>query len=198
MTAPRSSLVHRFETVRQMSGLPESAFTGNVSADGSWVVDFAATIQKLKNAADSGKPLTLLGTAFFVRSSAGSSGGKYLHFQLPKGSRVMETGGYKNRSRTMPKTELHALIIKQLGVTPDNIVCEYGMSELSSQAYDGVRPSPGAATLHIQTPSDLQEPTDESSWQRPDGRTPVPTSSISLLGAGANHFPRNRTRSRRR
>ena len=48
----------------------------------------------------------------------------------------METGGYKNRSRTLPKTELHALIERFLGVPRENIICEYGMSELSSQAYD--------------------------------------------------------------
>ena len=28
----------------------------------------------------------------------------------------METGGYKNRSRSMPKEELHALITERLGV----------------------------------------------------------------------------------
>jgi hypothetical protein len=39
----------------------------------------------------------------------------------------------------MPKEELHALITERLGVPPENIVCEYGMSELSSQAY-----APGA------------------------------------------------------
>jgi len=50
--------------------------------------------------------------------------------------RVMETGGYKNRSRSMPKADLHALITERLGVPPENIICEYGMSELSSQAYD--------------------------------------------------------------
>ena len=50
----------------------------------------------------------------------------------------METGGYKNRSRTMPKAELHALITERLGIPPENIICEYGMSELSSQAYDRV------------------------------------------------------------
>jgi hypothetical protein len=30
---------------------------------------------------------------------------------------------------------LHALITERLGVQPENIVCEYGMSELGSQAY---------------------------------------------------------------
>jgi len=133
--APRSSLVYMFETVRQMCGLPGSSFTGNMSADGSWTVDFVATIQRLKDAADTGKPLTLLGTAFSFVHLLDHLVENHLQFQLPKDSRVMETGGYKNRSRTMPKAELHALITKQLGITPDNIICEYGMSELGSQAY---------------------------------------------------------------
>ena len=165
--APRSSLVYMFESVRQMFGLPESAFTGNISTDGSWAVDFEATIQRLRIAADTGRPLNLLGTAFSFVHLLDHLAENHLQFQLPKDSRVMETGGYKNRSRTMPKTELHALITKQLGIMPDNIVCEYGMSELSSQAYSGVRPSPGAATLHIRTPSNFQEPTGNSPLLRP-------------------------------
>jgi len=31
---------------------------------------------------------------------------------------------------------LHAFITERLGVSRENIICEYGMSELSSQAYD--------------------------------------------------------------
>jgi hypothetical protein len=50
----------------------------------------------------------------------------------------METGGYKGRSRALPKPELHRLISTYLGVPGSNVVCEYGMSELSSQAYDTV------------------------------------------------------------
>ena len=71
-----------------------------------------------------------------------------LRVELPAGSRVMETGGYKNRSRSMPKAELHALITERLGVPPENIICEYGMSELSSQAYDS----------EIQPPSSIRQP----------------------------------------
>jgi Acyl-protein synthetase, LuxE len=135
--APHSSLVHMFEIVRQKFGLPESAFAGNISAEGSWLVDFATTIKRLKNAVNTGQPLTLLGTAFSFVHLLDYLMKHDLQFSLPKNSRVMETGGYKNRSRTMPKTELHALITKHLGLTPDNIICEYGMSELSSQAYAG-------------------------------------------------------------
>jgi hypothetical protein len=134
--APQSSLVHMFETIRRKSGRPESAFVGGLAADGSWAVDFTAAIQKLKSAGDSGKPLTLLGTAFSFVHLLDDLAGKNLRFELPASSRVMETGGYKNRSRVLPKADLHALIVERLGVRPENIVCEYGMSELSSQAYD--------------------------------------------------------------
>ena len=133
--APKSSLVHMFECVRERYGLPESSFTGNIAGDGSWTVDFAATVERLKTAMDSGKPLTLLGTAFSFVHLLDHLAENHLKFQLPEDSRVMETGGYKNRSRVLPKEELHALITEWLGVGRESIICEYGMSELSSQAY---------------------------------------------------------------
>jgi Acyl-protein synthetase, LuxE len=132
--APHSSLVHMFETVRRKFGAPDSAFVGDVSADGSWTIDFGAGIQKLKLACEKGKPLALLGTAFSFVHLLDYLAENNLQFRLPKDSRVMETGGYKNRSRELPKSELHKLIKQQLGIS--SVLCEYGMSELSSQAYD--------------------------------------------------------------
>jgi hypothetical protein len=145
--APHSSLVHMFEIIRQQFGLPPSAFTGAVSAEGSWALDCTATIEKLKWASHSGTPLTLLGTAFSFVHLLDHLAENHLRFQLPTGSRVMETGGYKNRSRMLPKAELHALIADRLGVPREDIICEYGMSELSSQAYDSTI-HPPSATLH--------------------------------------------------
>jgi hypothetical protein len=78
----------------------------------------------------------VLGTAFSFVHLLDYLAEKNLRFKLPNESRVMETGGYKNRSRAMPKEELHALIVDRLGVTPSQILREYGLSELSSQAYD--------------------------------------------------------------
>ena len=80
-------------------------------------------------------PVALLGTAFSFVHLLDFLVGKKFHFKLPPGSRVLETGGYKGRSRELPKAELHALITERLGIPPIHIVCEYGMSELSSQAY---------------------------------------------------------------
>jgi hypothetical protein len=59
-----------------------------------------------------------------------------LEIQLPNGSCAMETGGYKGRSRELSKQDLHMEMGRCFGITNDSILCEYGMSELSSQAYD--------------------------------------------------------------
>ncbi|HYV29210.1 MAG TPA: hypothetical protein VFA77_16875, partial [Candidatus Eisenbacteria bacterium] len=83
-------------------------------------------------------PLLILGTAFSFVHLVDYLQHRNLRFQLPPGTCVLETGGYKGRSRELPKEELHNLIDQLLGVPRTHIVCEYGMSELSSQAYDHV------------------------------------------------------------
>ena len=45
--APHSSLVHMFETVRRKLGAPESAFVGQIGADGSWTLDFDAVARRV-------------------------------------------------------------------------------------------------------------------------------------------------------
>jgi hypothetical protein len=125
-----------FESVRRNLAAPESAFVGRAAADGAWTLDFDSSLSVLSEATGKNQPLVLLGTAFsFVHLLDGLSQ-RNLRFALPAGSRVMETGGYKGRSRSLPKAELHALITQLLDIPRSHIVCEYGMSELSSQAYD--------------------------------------------------------------
>ena len=134
--AQRSSLIQMFETVRQKLGAPERAFLGRADAGGAWTLDFDPALVALDSKAGTRKPKLVLGTAFSFVHLLDFLAAKNLRLTLPPGSRVMETGGYKNRSRSLPKAELHALITERLGVPPPHIICEYGMSELSSQAYD--------------------------------------------------------------
>jgi hypothetical protein len=134
--APHSSLVHMLTTVRRQFGTPDSLFTGSLDANDAWSLDLDRTLAAVREAVGENKPLGLLGTAFsFVQlldhlQSAGK------RFALPKGSRVMETGGYKGRTRTVPKGLLRLKLGKFLGVPASHVLGEYGMSELSSQAYD--------------------------------------------------------------
>jgi hypothetical protein len=141
--APNSSLVHMLETIRLKCGSLDETFLGNLADDGSWVVDFKRTIRALENASRANEPVILLGTAFSLVHLLDQLVENDLRFQLPRESRVMETGGYKNRSRVIPRGELHDFIANRLGVPAEGIVCEYGMSELSSQAYAHALAAPG-------------------------------------------------------
>jgi hypothetical protein len=132
-SAPNSSLVHKYETVRQKLGAPEPVFLGKIDSEGAWILDFDKAVASLRNVR---KPKLILGTAFSFVHLLDYLTERNLRFKLPEPSRVMETGGYKNRSRSMPRTELHLLMTELLRVPRENIICEYGMSELSSQAYD--------------------------------------------------------------
>jgi hypothetical protein len=129
--APNSSLVHMFAAIRGEFGLRQSAFCGCVDETG-WQVDFEKTRLWLETAATKAAPVLVLGSAFsFVHLTDALNTG----IRLPSGSVVLETGGYKGRSRFLHREELHQVISQKLGVSRDCIVCEYGMSELSSQAY---------------------------------------------------------------
>jgi hypothetical protein len=134
--APHSSLAHMLGTAARRLAGSDWAFMGELNADGAWELDSAATIRALKEACVSVKPVLLMGTAFNFVHLLDDLEQKDLPLRLPVGSRAMETGGYKGRSRALPRGELHAQITERLGLPPDGIVSEYGMSELSSQAYD--------------------------------------------------------------
>jgi hypothetical protein len=135
-TAPHSSLVHMFETVVRQFGSEGSAFFGKLDEEGGWALDLKATWEYLQRLECVDLPVLVLGTAFSFVHLLDYLTDRHLRFKLPVGSRVMETGGYKGRSRSLPKPELHRLISGHFGIPQSSIICEYGMSELSSQAYD--------------------------------------------------------------
>ncbi len=136
--APSSSLVHMMDTIHRHIGKANACFTGLVDSSGGWDLDLNATVKVLNQTENTNRRFLVLGTAFaFVHlldhlSATGRT------FRLPEGSRVLETGGYKGKSRQVPKSDLHESITRLLGVPPRNIVSEYGMCELSSQAYDHI------------------------------------------------------------
>ena len=133
--ASHSSLVHMFESVRRTHGTDASRFVGKVNSDGSWILDLSSSIEALETASTTHQPLLVMGTAFSFVHLTDALAERGIKFRLPPGSSVMETGGYKGRSRSLPKAKLYDLIMEYLRVPERAIICEYGMSELSSQAY---------------------------------------------------------------
>jgi len=133
--APHSSLVHMFEVVSRRLGASCSRYAGCLEADSSWGLDHSLAVEAFRHAATNQSPVVVLGTAFMLVHLLDGLAARKLELRLPPGSRVLETGGYKGRSRSLPKAELHGMIERRLGLPQEEIVCEYGMSELSSQAY---------------------------------------------------------------
>ena len=135
--APHSSLIHMLQVVGTAFGGPGSYFAGSIDTNQAWTLDGTRVFASLHDATLAARPVILLGTAFSFVHLLDEFVAQNLRLQLPAGSRVMETGGYKGRSRQLPKPELHAMIRERMGVSPSHIICEYGMSEFSSQAYVG-------------------------------------------------------------
>lgn len=89
--------------------------------------------EALREAETAREPVALLGTSFaFVHAEDGLGAER---FRLPEGSRVMQTGGYKGRSREVDSEVLLAAIAARYGVDPSCIINEFGATELSSQMY---------------------------------------------------------------
>ncbi len=81
------------------------------------------------------QPVCIAATAFALMNLLDVMDERGIEFTLPSGSRVMETGGFKGRSRTVGRDELYARICSRLGIAANDIISEYGMTELTSQYY---------------------------------------------------------------
>jgi hypothetical protein len=158
--APHSSLVHMFASIRRKWSRAETPYVGRLAENGGWELELEAAVRLLREAQANSQPLLLFGTAFSFVHLLDHLAAQGLQFALPSGSGVLETGGYKGRSRAMPKAALHALISQRLSIPRSQIVCEYGMSELSSQAYDsrgGCFQFPPWARVQITSPETGRE-----------------------------------------
>jgi hypothetical protein len=128
--APHSSLVHMISTLMK-EGREKSVYLGEGLGDGSWGVDWGGFEEECKR----GKPKLIFGTAFSFVHLLDFFGSDRRPGLVPASSIIFETGGYKGRSRTIPKAELHRLLRHALGGAIQ-VLTEYGMSELGSQAYE--------------------------------------------------------------
>jgi Acyl-protein synthetase, LuxE len=129
--APHSSLSHMMGVVMREFGADESAYY----VEGEQLLA-EKLVRDLCEAQWAHQPAFLLGTAFAFVHLFDHLAQQNLRFEMPEGSRVMETGGFKGRAREMSKSELYTLFERFLGIPKAWVVNEYGMTELSTQFYD--------------------------------------------------------------
>lgn len=142
-------------------------------------LDLADLMTALDEACRDGRPVTLIGASFgFVHLlDAFVAQGK--SFNLPPGSRTLDAGGFKGRSRSMPQAALHHLIQERLGIPATHTVNLLGMTELASQLYDDTL----AAHHEGRPPRGLKRgpPWTDTVAVHPDSLEPVPDGEIGLL-----------------
>jgi hypothetical protein len=125
--ASASSLSYMLSTIDLRFGAPGGGFF--VHGD---ELDF----DRARAAISGNGPCVLFGTAFSFVHFTDLCRAKNESFSLAPGSRVLETGGFKGKSREVTRDELYASFEQLLGVPPDLCLSEYGMCELGSQWYD--------------------------------------------------------------
>jgi hypothetical protein len=126
--APDSSLSYMFDCALRKLGAEGSRFW--VHAEG-WEPDSLLDELRAQH-----QPVLLAGTAFAFVHLTDELDARGEALRLPLGSRVMETGGFKGRSRELSREELHGAIERSLAVPRERIVNQYGMCELGSQFYE--------------------------------------------------------------
>jgi hypothetical protein len=170
---PDSSLSHMAGAVMADFGTAESGWY--VSPGGG--IDAPALEAALRGAEAAGKPVCLLGTAFALVHWLDALREAGTRFRLPPGSRLMDTGGFKGRSREVTREELYGAVEDRLGIPHAWCVNEYGMTEMSSQFYDGVAGSARspAERLHGGAPWVRTQATD------PETLRPLPHGEVGVL-----------------
>lgn len=130
--AKDSSLAHMCERFVAAFGEPATeAETWLIDGD---VIDVDAFDTRVARALTREQPMLVLATSFALVHFLDALGD--VPFRLPAGSRVMQTGGFKGKSREVSADALRAELSNVFGIPERSIVSEYGMTELSSQFYE--------------------------------------------------------------
>lgn len=134
---PHSSLAHYLALALQHFGTPDSRYYLDSAG-----LQLDALCETLAQVQRNGEPLALLGASYSLVHLMDALQARGLRFQLPAGSRLLDTGGFKGQSREMDMEDFYGQLASTFGVPRSACINMYGMTELSTQFYDA-----GNATL---------------------------------------------------
>jgi hypothetical protein len=131
-TAPHMIMVHGMNEMIARFGAEGSRFC--IGAAG---FDVKSLLDELRQCEKDGTPVTLMGSSFGFVHLFDAMEDQGIRCSLPDGSRLMDAGGYKGRSRELDRDEFVRWTRALLGLQPERVVNLLGMTELASQIYDG-------------------------------------------------------------
>ena len=129
---PDSSLSYMLGELVDRWGDEESRFFARPGDDGELTFDFTGLAEALDRAGRADQPTFVLATAFGLAEFFAATDRDW---SLGEDARVMETGGFKGKTRELTKADFYDQIDDRLGVPSERVIGEYSMTELSSQAY---------------------------------------------------------------
>ncbi|MET0792685.1 MAG: acyl-protein synthetase [Polyangiaceae bacterium] len=121
----------------------EQAAPENARSAERWLIDeqgmnLAALERAGARALAAGRDLIVLATSFALVALLDALDGRTL--RVPERTVVMQTGGFKGKSREIAPDELRRSIARTFGISEARVVSEYGMTELTSQLYEATLP----------------------------------------------------------
>jgi Acyl-protein synthetase, LuxE len=128
---PQSSLCQMIEWLADAFGDEEPeqfVRAGEIQAD--------ALANRLRELQTTRQPLLLFGVTHAFIRFMDDCRARDLRFRLPYGSRIVDTGGTKGKSREMSRKGLLRAFWEMFGVPGYFVANEYGMTEMCSQFYD--------------------------------------------------------------
>ncbi len=129
--APHMIMAYGMNRLKEYFGLPSSQFL--VSQKG---FEVEVLLRELRSSEEEGIPVTLCGGSFGFVNFFDYCHEKGLTFRLPIGSRILDAGGFKGRSREVKREEFLRECEEILGIKKEYSVNLLGMTEISSQFYD--------------------------------------------------------------
>lgn len=133
-----------------------------------------------------GKGALVAGTAFAFVHLLDAFAARGARVALPEGSRIMETGGFKGRSRVVAPDELYRRLQERLGVPVNRMVNEYGMTELLSQLYEPLlREGASGVRRHVPPPWLRVRPLDPTTLEPVASGMPGLLCFFDLANAGS-------------
>jgi anaerobic magnesium-protoporphyrin IX monomethyl ester cyclase len=171
---PQMIMAYGMNRLREYFGLPESRFL--VSKEG---FEVKVLIDELRRSEKGAIPVTICGGSFGFVNFFDHCREKKLKFELPPGSRTLDAGGFKGRSREVKREEFVSDCDKILGVEKEYCINLLGMTEISSQFYDNTLRNFHKG-LHLPR-AKTNPPWTRTTVVNPDTLEPLPLGKIGLL-----------------
>jgi anaerobic magnesium-protoporphyrin IX monomethyl ester cyclase len=171
---PHMIMAYGMNRLKEYFGNPQSRFL--IGKEG---FNAGVLVDELRRSEAGGVPVTICGGSFGFVNFFDYCREKGLRFKLPPGSRTLDAGGFKGRSREVKREEFTGDCENLLGVAKGFSVNLLGMTEISSQFYDNTLRN---AYLGMNTPrAKINPPWTKTVVVDPDTLEPLTSGQIGLL-----------------